>query len=145
MAVVQLRHPTEGRAYYDRKVAAGKTPMEAMRALKRRLSDIVYHQMITDARAAGNGPGRTRGGGYWLQRGRLAPQHRHFGEVTSRTRHHTTLRQRKPAHSPGRSRRLRQRRTAAAVKRTLLDGGEDRRTLSRPGNDPLDTEGSHDR
>ena len=36
---------------------------------------------------AGNGPGRTRGGGYWLQRGRLAPQHRHFGEVTSRTRH----------------------------------------------------------
>jgi transposase len=26
MAVVQLRNPTEGRAYYDRKVAAGKTP-----------------------------------------------------------------------------------------------------------------------
>ena len=56
-------------------------------ALKRRLSDIVYHQMIIDARASGNGPGRTRGGGYWLQRGRLAPQRRHFGEVTSRTRH----------------------------------------------------------
>ena len=34
MAVVQLRHPSKGRAYYDRKVAAGKTPMEAMRALK---------------------------------------------------------------------------------------------------------------
>src|ERR1035438_1804658 len=57
MAVVQLRNPTEGRAYYDRKVAAGKTPMEAMRALKRRLSDIVCHQMITDARAAVTGPG----------------------------------------------------------------------------------------
>jgi transposase len=58
MAVVQLRHRnSEGRAYYDRKVAAGKTPMEAMRALKRRLSDIVYHQMITDARAKGTGPG----------------------------------------------------------------------------------------
>jgi hypothetical protein len=26
MAVVQLRNPTEGRAYYDRKVAAGKPP-----------------------------------------------------------------------------------------------------------------------
>ena len=52
MAVVQLRHPTEGRAYYDRKVAAGKTPMEAMRCLKRRLSDIVYHQMVIDARSA---------------------------------------------------------------------------------------------
>jgi transposase len=58
MAVVQLRHRnSEGRAYYDRKVAAGKTPMEAMRALKRRLSDIVYHQMILDARAAVTGPG----------------------------------------------------------------------------------------
>jgi transposase len=57
MAIVQLRNPTEGRAYYDRKVAAGKTPMEAMRSLKRRLSDIVYHQMITDARAAKTDPG----------------------------------------------------------------------------------------
>src|SRR5205823_2723339 len=52
MAVVQLRNPTEGRAYFDRKVAAGKTPMEAMRALKRRLSDIACRQMITAARAA---------------------------------------------------------------------------------------------
>ena len=57
MAVVQLRNPTEGRAYYDRKVAAGKTPREAMRALKRRLSDIVYHQMILDHRARQTGPG----------------------------------------------------------------------------------------
>jgi transposase len=57
MAVVQLRNPTEGRAYYDRKVAAGKTPMEAMRALKRRLSDIVYHQMLADATTAATGPG----------------------------------------------------------------------------------------
>jgi transposase len=61
MAVVQLRNPTEGRAYYDRKVAAGKTPREAMRALKRRLSDLVYHQMIADARAAATGPGGHRG------------------------------------------------------------------------------------
>jgi transposase len=57
MAVVQLRNPTEGRAYYDRKVAAGKTPREAMRALKRRLSDIVYHQMVLDARATATDPG----------------------------------------------------------------------------------------
>ena len=33
MAIVQLRNDTEGRAYYRRKLAAGKTPMEAMRAL----------------------------------------------------------------------------------------------------------------
>src|SRR5215469_7424991 len=58
MAVVQLRHrDSEGRAYYDRKVAAGKTPMEAMRALKRRLSDIVFRQIMADARAAQTGPG----------------------------------------------------------------------------------------
>jgi len=38
MAVVQLRHRgSDGRGYYDRKVAAGKTPREAIRCLKRRL------------------------------------------------------------------------------------------------------------
>jgi transposase len=50
MAVVQLRHDTEGRAYYRRKRAAGKTSMEAMRALKRRLSDVVYRQLVADQR-----------------------------------------------------------------------------------------------
>jgi Transposase IS116/IS110/IS902 family len=57
MAVVQLRNDTEGRAYYRRKLAAGKTPMEAMRALKRRLSDVVYRQMVNDARNVQTGPG----------------------------------------------------------------------------------------
>ncbi len=33
MATVQLRNPTEGRAYYDRKKASGKTSMEVMRCL----------------------------------------------------------------------------------------------------------------
>ncbi len=58
MAVVQLRHrDSPGRAYYERKVAAGKTPMEAIRSLKRRLSDIACHQMNADARAARTDPG----------------------------------------------------------------------------------------
>ncbi len=48
MAIVQLRNDTEGRAYYRRKVATGKTGMEAIRALKRRLSDVVYRQLVTD-------------------------------------------------------------------------------------------------
>jgi transposase len=48
MAVVQLRNPTEGRAYYDARKAAGKTSMEAMRCLKRRLSNVVYRQMLHD-------------------------------------------------------------------------------------------------
>jgi transposase len=49
MAVVQLRNPTEGRAYFDGRKADGKTSMEAMRALKRRLSDLVYRQLLIDA------------------------------------------------------------------------------------------------
>ena len=65
MATVQLRNPTEGRAYFDRKKAAGKTSMEAMRCLKRRLSDIVYRTMLNDlatSHAPGrDGPGRATG------------------------------------------------------------------------------------
>jgi transposase len=62
MATVQLRNPTEGRAYYDRKVASGKGAMEAMRCLKRRLSDIVYRHMLNDAIThAVTGPGGHRG------------------------------------------------------------------------------------
>jgi hypothetical protein len=41
-AVTQLRHDTNGRVYFDRKIAEGKTPKEAIRALKRRISDAVY-------------------------------------------------------------------------------------------------------
>ena len=66
MAVVQLRRDTEGRRYFDRKVASGKTPNEAMRCLKRRLSDIVYPTMLDDLVATqvagtGTGPGGHRG------------------------------------------------------------------------------------
>lgn len=55
MAIVQLRHDTAGRAYYRRKLAAGKTSMEALRCLKRRLSDVIYRQLVRDART-GSGP-----------------------------------------------------------------------------------------
>ncbi|GAB3828395.1 transposase [Dactylosporangium cerinum] len=57
MAIVQLRNDTEGRAYYRRKLAAGKSPMEAMRALKRRLSNVVYQQLVKDAERVRTGPG----------------------------------------------------------------------------------------
>jgi transposase len=48
MAIVQLRHPTAGQAYYQRKIAEGKSPKEALRCLKRRLSDVVYRCMVAD-------------------------------------------------------------------------------------------------
>ena len=51
-AICQLRYDTEGRAYYDRKTAEGKTSKEAVRALKRRISDRVYRHLITDANTA---------------------------------------------------------------------------------------------
>jgi transposase len=89
MAIVQLRHDTEGRRYYRRKLAAGKTPMEALRALKRRLSDVVYRQMVADAKRLETGPGGHVGGDSDIQRGRPKPQDRHFGQVTSRTRQTT--------------------------------------------------------
>jgi transposase len=47
-AVTQVRNDTPGRAYYLRKQAEGKTRKEAMRALKRRISDAVYHQLRAD-------------------------------------------------------------------------------------------------
>jgi transposase len=49
-AVSQIRHlNSEGRVYFDRKIDEGKTPREALRALKRRVSDAVYRQLVIDA------------------------------------------------------------------------------------------------
>ena len=47
-AVTQVRHDTPGRAYYLRKQAEGKTRKEALRALKRRISDAVYQRLVAD-------------------------------------------------------------------------------------------------
>ncbi|MCK0112839.1 IS110 family transposase [Ornithinimicrobium sp. F0845] len=51
-AVTQLRLPTEGRAYYRRKRSEHKKPMEALRCLKRRISDAIYRQLVADAQRA---------------------------------------------------------------------------------------------
>jgi transposase len=49
-AVTQVAHDTPGRVYYLRKQAEGKTRKEAMRALKRQISDAVYQRLINDSR-----------------------------------------------------------------------------------------------
>jgi transposase len=49
--IVQLRNDTPGRAYYRRKRQQSKTSMEAMRCLRRRLSDAVCRQLAADAAA----------------------------------------------------------------------------------------------
>jgi hypothetical protein len=61
MLKLGLRNDTEGRAYCRRKLAAGKSPMEAIRCLKRRLSNVVYHQIIRDTGWAETGPGGQSG------------------------------------------------------------------------------------
>jgi transposase len=48
MAMVQVRRPSAGQLYYQRKLAEGKSPKEAPRCLKRRLSDAVYRCLVTD-------------------------------------------------------------------------------------------------
>jgi transposase len=48
IAVTQVGHDTPGRAYYLRKQAEGKTRKEALRALKRRVSDAVWRQLQLD-------------------------------------------------------------------------------------------------
>jgi transposase len=53
-ATSQIRLDTPGRVYYRQKLAAGKTPMEAIRCLKGRISDTIYRQLATDAHTAQN-------------------------------------------------------------------------------------------
>ena len=53
-AITQIRHKhSAGRAYYDKKIAEGKTHKEALRSLKRRVSDAIYARLLADARRAG--------------------------------------------------------------------------------------------
>ena len=55
-AVTQIRHRhSPGRAYYDRKRAEGQTGREAIRALKRQLSDVIYRHLVADAATDGEG------------------------------------------------------------------------------------------
>lgn len=52
IAITEIRADTEGRAYYERKRAEGKTGREALRCLKRRLSDVVYRALRADQATA---------------------------------------------------------------------------------------------
>ena len=56
-AVTQIsHHHSPGRTYYQRKLSEGKTPKEALRSLKRRLSDVIFAQLQADARRAAAEP-----------------------------------------------------------------------------------------
>ena len=48
VAVTQIAHDTPGLRYFERKLAEGKSKKEALRALKRRISDAVWRQLQVD-------------------------------------------------------------------------------------------------
>ena len=120
--------------------------MEAIRALKRRLSDLVSRQLVNDQkrlrRRAERRTGEDKRGGCWLQRGRLQPQCRRFGEVPARRRRLRQPQLTIPTILRPVPDALDRRRPAADVKRSRLDTGEDRRSIARR-NGPVDTEACH--
>ena len=86
-AVTQIRYRhSRGRAYYDKKIAEGKTAKEALRALKRQVSDAIYQRLKADARRAAAagiaGPGGHPGNGSVASVAGLHPADRLFGQAT---------------------------------------------------------------
>jgi transposase len=51
VAVCQARSDVRGRTYYRKKMAEGKSRKEALRCLKRRISDAVFKSLVADSRA----------------------------------------------------------------------------------------------
>ena len=51
VAVCQARSDARGGAYYRKKMAEGKSRKEALRCLKRRISDAVFRSLVADSRA----------------------------------------------------------------------------------------------
>ena len=51
VAVCQARSDARGGAYYRKKIVEGKSCKEALRCLKRRVSDAVYKSLVADSQA----------------------------------------------------------------------------------------------
>jgi transposase len=108
VAVTQVRHRhSQGRAYYDKKLAEGKTPKEALRALKRQISDAIFTRLRADARRAAaraEDPGGQTGNGSVSSAAGSHPRCRLFGQATPGSGHHTTTVTEDPVpSSPGRA------------------------------------------
>jgi transposase len=83
-AITQLRHKhSEGRACYDKKVSEGKTHKEALRSLKRKVSDAIFARLQADARQAREkGPGGQPGNGSDSSAADSHPERQLFGPAT---------------------------------------------------------------
>jgi transposase len=51
IAITQMQRPGPGRAYFEHRLLAGDTKTEAIRALRRRISDEVFRRLLADERA----------------------------------------------------------------------------------------------
>jgi transposase len=101
-AITQVRFAhSPGRAFYDRKITEGKTAREAVRALKRWISDAIYRQLLHDATSMG--PGGQTGTALQSSVTGIEPQQPALRRSHSRTR--TNRRTRPPA--PATTRRAR--------------------------------------
>jgi transposase len=94
-AVTQIRYRhSPGRAYYDKKLAEGKTGKEALRCLKRQISDAIFACLQADAQraaaAAAKGPGGQPGNHSASRAAGLHPEHRRFGQATPGPATHPT-------------------------------------------------------
>jgi len=109
---VSQRH-SDGRACYDKKVAEGKTAKEALRALKRQVSDEIFKHLKAGAAraAAASGPAGQPGNDSVASAAGLHPEHRLFGQATPgpaptlRSRPHTPAQKAapRPAKRTGRT------------------------------------------
>ena len=99
-AVTQIRHRhSQGHACYQKKLAEGKTGKEALRALKRQISDAIYACLQADAQRAAarmKGPGGQPGNGSGSSAAGSHPGHRLFGQATPGPATHPTT----PAADP---------------------------------------------
>ena len=86
-AITQIRYKhSDGRAYYDKKIAEGKTGKEALRALKRQISDAIYKRLKADAAraaaASAQGPGGQAGNDSVASAAGSHPERQLFGQAT---------------------------------------------------------------
>ena len=104
---IRYRHTKGRRAYYDKKLAEGKTPKEALRALKRQISDAIFACLQEDARraaaAAGKSPGGQPGNHSATRAAGSHPERRLFGPATPGPATHPTTTASFPAPLPSRA------------------------------------------
>jgi transposase len=86
-AITQIRHRhSDGRSSYEKKLAEGKTHTEALRSLKRRISDAIFARLQADARRAAQasvtGPGGQPGNDPASSAAGSHPARRLFGQAT---------------------------------------------------------------